>query len=117
MANGVKFMDSNFAPTNIQQPRGRSSEQAEVERDLMAVEGHVGQDVQMVRTQGGDVVHSRDLAGKPTEDALTVLQGRGVGVKPQLGVKPNYIGASGVGSGSLVPNTPNGVTGPEDLDS
>jgi hypothetical protein len=113
----VEFTDESFKPSNVRQPLGRSDEQAQVQRELADVDGHAGRDVQSVKARDGSMSMSRDLAGRPTEDALTVLTGRGVGTKPALDVRENYIGGSGVGSGSLRANTADGVEGPEDLDS
>jgi hypothetical protein len=59
--------------------------------------------------RGGDII--AQLSGRLCQDENG---------KPLLDVKPNFVGGSGVGSGSLRPNTSGAgdeVTGPETLDS
>jgi hypothetical protein len=114
-------------PTNIEarmNARDRSAESEKMQSELSDVSRHVsvgeveaGPDGRGAALEG--LVRNRQQ--ERSGDSIAQLSGRQYqdeNGKPALDVRPNYIGGSGVGSGSLRPNTPEDVVeGPDTLDS
>ncbi len=101
MMAGVEFTDDMFEPANLRRSLGakdRSPEQAEVDRDLIAVDRHAG-----------------TLSGDAAQERLAVdLTGRGTEPKPMLRSRENYpAGPSGL---SVRPNGSPNPDAPETLE-
>jgi len=107
--------------------RDRQDESDEADRDLRDVSRHVGNQLPEAGPDGRGAEFDRNATSFPVDSTrigLTDLKGRerqGRDVsKPVLEPRPNYVGPSGAGTGSVLPNTAlseDKIVGPEDLDS
>jgi hypothetical protein len=125
--NDFVYGTDEAKPTNIVARMGARDREGEADK-AKAELADASRHVSVGEVEAGPDARGAALEGliknRPQErdgDSIAQLSGRQYqdeNGKPALDVKPNYVGGSGVGSGSLRPNTPDGkiIDGVETLD-